>query len=246
MKTKHLPIIIGAAALYASATTGNAQEFQNMDFESPITTLASLTLYGQPVYTLPDWNVNLTGYYNVGYPNGVIYNSSSGVPLDTYYGIIVTGTSALAGDQSLGLASGNFESAGTVSISQTGIIPKGDNSVSFLLGDFAAISQNNGVAPQNPLDCFALSINGQNVPLVVTLDNGGVLTVAGNISQWAGQSVTLSIDNMVPGGNVESYGVIDDVAFSPQIVVVPESSGMGLLAGAISLSVVFLNRRKLS
>jgi hypothetical protein len=245
MKTKHIPIVIGAAALYASATTGKAQEFQNLDFESPITTLASLTLYGQPVYTLPNWNVSLNGYYNVGYPNGVIYNSPFGVPLDTYYGIIVSGTSALAGNQSLGLGSGNFASTGTISISQTGIIPNGDNSVSFLLGDFGAISQNNGLAPQNPLDYFALSINNQNVPLVVTLENGGVLTVAGNISEWAGQTVTLSLGNAVPNGNVESYGVIDDVTFSPQVVV-PESSGIGLLSGAISLSVVFLIRRKLS
>ena len=189
--------------------------------------------------------MSLTGYYNVGYPNGVIYNSPFGVPLDTYYGIIVSGTSALAGNQSLGLGSGSFASTGTISISQTGIIPNGDKSVSFLLGDFGAISQNNGVAPQIPLDYFALSINNQNVPLVVTLENGGALTVAGNISQWAGKSVTLSIGNTVPNGSVESYGVIDDLAFSPQVVV-PESSGTGVLAGTISLSVVFLNRRKRS
>ena len=76
-------------------------------------------------------------------------------------------------------------------------------------------------------------------------EGAAILTVAGDISEWAGQTVTLSLANTV-APFAESFGVIDDIAFSPQVVAVPEPSGMGLLAATISLSVVFVNRKKVN
>jgi hypothetical protein len=173
------------------------------------------------------------------------------VELDGTYGYIVSAGGApgafggtlypLDGDYSLALYATAVGQPVSLSISQTGTIPQGQNSVSFLLGDFNGL---NLPPSPNPLNYFSLSINNQNVPLVETSKNGQVLTVAGNISEWAGRTVTLSIAANTVSGGSESFGVIDDVAFSPQVVAVPEASGMGLLAAAISLSVVFLGKRK--
>jgi hypothetical protein len=186
----------------------------------------------------------------VGSTPGVYFDNPG--ELDANYGFIVPagGTPgvfggtihALDGRLSLALYATAFSVPVSISISQTGTIPVGQNSISFLLGYFGTYDLPPG---QNPLNFFSLSINSQNVPLVATSVNGQVLTVAGDISEWAGQTVTLSLANTV-APFAESFGVIDDIAFSPQVVAVPEPSGMGLLAATISLSVVFVNRKKVN
>jgi hypothetical protein len=248
MKNTHVRIVsIIAAAFYASVISGKAQAFQNLDFESELGSPIS----GSPpigFYNLPGWNVATVGDQYGASPGGVYYN---GTVLDGTGGYVVpaggydviTGATIgpLDGAQSLALYVSGYEAPASISITQTGTIPGGQNSVSFLLGYFATLN----LAPsQNPLNYFSLSINNQNVPLVVTSVDGQVLTVAGNISQWAGKTVTLSIANSITENQTESFGVIDDVAFSPQVVAVPEAFGMGLLTAALSLSAVFLNRRK--
>jgi hypothetical protein len=253
MKNKHIQTrFFIAASVYASIISGKAQDFANLDFEAglgaPISGSAPF-----PFYNLPDWSVNTTGDRNGASPGGVFDGSSNGnLTLDATYGYIVPPQGAyniiaggtifpLDGNFSLALYVSGLPAPASVSISQTGTIPSGQNSVSFLLGYFATFQ----LPPsQNPLNHFSLSINNQNVPLVVTSENGQVLTVAGNISQWAGQKVTLSIANSVTAVGSESLGAIDDVAFSPQVVAVPEASGMGLFTAAISLAAVFLNKRK--
>lgn len=249
MKNKHIQIVFAmAAALYASENSSKAQNFANLNFESDLGSPISDGLYSMaPFYNLPSWNVTTIGDEDGASSGGVYYNNTILDGTDAYIvpvgGYDVTGATInpLDGDQSLALYVSGYSATASISISQTGTIPNGQNSVSFLLGDFATFDLPSG---QNPLNYFSLSINNQNVPLEVTSENGQVLTVAGDISQWAGQSVTLTIANTdaVDTYLSESFGVIDDVAFSPQAV--PEPSGMGLLAAAISLSAVFLNKRK--
>jgi hypothetical protein len=249
MKNKHFQIVVVvAAAFFTSAICGKAQGFQNLDFESDL---------GSPIsgngdngfYNLPGWNVSTVGDEGGSSPGGVYYNNTVLDGTDAYivpaggYDVMGGTIGPLDGNQSLALYVSGFGYGplASISISQTGTIPDGENSVSFLLGDFATAYT---PPSQNALTYFSLSINGHYVPLVVTSVNGQVLTVAGNISQWAGQGVTLSIANGLLSGGVESFGVIDDVAFSPQVVAVPEPSEMELLATAISVFVVFVNKRK--
>ncbi len=263
MKNRHIQIIfVIAAALNSSEIFSKAQSFANLNFESALGSPINGGTEASDVgtfYDLPDWNVSTVGDQGSAFPGGVFYNTSILDGTDAYIvsgaGVyvpigVVPSISPLDGNQSLALYVSDVADTGTlvpssISISQTGVIPDGEKSVSFLLGYFATWYPPSG---QNPLSYFSVSINNQNVPLVVTSENGQVLTVAGDISQWAGQSVTLTIANSVtPGPDIdESFGVIDDVAFSRQVVIVPEPSGIGLLVTAISLSAVVLNKRKIA
>ena len=256
MKNKHIQIIfVIAAALNASEIFSKAQNFANLNFEcdlgTPIYTSGGIGAF----YNLPDWNVATVGDQAGAFPGGVFYNNSILDGTDAY--IVPAGVaggpfgpiSPLDGGQSLALYVSGYGGPdmwgpASISISQTGAIPDGQNSISFLLGYFA--TSGNLPPPQDSLSYFSLSINNQKVPLVVTSENGQVLTVAGDISQWTGQSVTLTIANSVPAAADESFGVIDDVAFSPQVVTAPEPSGIGLLVAATSLWAVFLNKRKIT
>jgi hypothetical protein len=231
MKNKHSQIVVViAAAFCTSAICGKAQGFQNLDFESDL---------GSPIngnnddpgafYNLPGWKVSTVGDPGGASSGGVYYNYTITDGTDAYiipaggYDVM-TGEAIdpLQGNQSLALyASGLNGALASISISQTGTIPEGENSVSFLLGYFGTYDL---TPSQNPLTYFSLSINGNYVPLAVTSVNGQVLTVAGNISQWAGQTVTLSIANGPLSDGAEAFGVIDDIAFSPQVVAVPEPS----------------------
>jgi hypothetical protein len=250
MKNKHLEImVVTAAALCTSVISGKAQGFGNLNFEAGFGSPISGNY--PPFYTLPDWNVNITGDQNGAAPGGVFDGSSiDNLTLDATYGYIVPPQGAfdviaggtmfpLDGNFSLALYVTGFPAPASISISQTATIPIGQNSVSFLLGYFGTF---NLPPSQNPLNHFSLSINSQ----VVTSENGQILTIAGDISQWAGQQVTLAIANSISGEGTESFGVVDDVAFSPQVFAVPEPSVMQLLGAAIAMSVVFVNKRKAS
>jgi hypothetical protein len=222
-----------------------AQSFQNLGFESALG-----TSIGGGLYSLPDWSVTAVGTAG-NVTSGGVYISPTA--LDSTYAYLVTasGTSdvfggtiySLAGGQSLALYDSGFGVPSSLSISQTATIPDGQNSVSFLLGDFRTLESSQ---PQSPLDYFSLSINNQNVPLIVTADNGGILTISGSISQWAGHSATLAISDSVPSFGEESFGVIDDVAFSTQIVSVPESSAITLIAAVMAGLIILSHEFKTS
>ncbi len=244
MKTKHLQIILGIATVYALPISSQARQFQNLDFESSL----GSPVFGNSFFNLPGWTVTTVGDPYSAFPGGVFdskfysLGGAYGYIIPIYGFDIMAGTTIdpLGGNQSVALYTTASPGPAAISISQTGTIPTGQNSVSFLLGYFETYGL---TTPQNPLSVFSLSINSQNVPLAVTLANGQVLTVAGNISQWAGQTVSLAVTETVGAGyNNEAFGVIDNVAFSP--VAVPESARIGLFAATLSLSVVFLKKRK--
>lgn len=247
MKNKYTRIIVvAAAAVSAMANSTRAQNFQNLDFEGSLGSPTSDN--PAPFYNLPGWTVATSGSSEAA-PGGVFYGGSPLIDGTSAFIALPSGFDsfnntkgfATYGAQSLVLYVSGFGTPESISISQTGTIPGGQNSVSFQLGYFATLYASQ---PQNPLDYFSLSINNKNVPVVVTSINGPDLTVAGNISEWAGQRVTLSIANSLVVG--ESLGVVDDIAFSPQVAAVPEPSVTGLLTVAISFSAVFLIKRKVS
>lgn len=250
MKTKCTQFVVGVAVTVfcASVMSGKAQGFANLNFETAIG--SPIANNGIPFYNLPDWNVNTVGDQDGASSGGVYYDNTVLDGTDGYivpaggYNVINGATiGPLDGNQSLALYVSGYYAPASISISQTGSIPSGQKSISFLLGYFNTV---NLPPAQNPLSYFSLSINNQNVPLAVESQNGQVLTIAGNISSWAGQTVTLVIANSVTENQSESFGVIDDVAFSPQAVVVPEPSITEMLTVGIAFSAVFLNKRKTS
>ena len=246
MKAKHIQTIIGVfAGAGIIVMSGKAQEFQNLDFESALGSPINNVVNG--FYNLPGWSVNTVGDQSGASSGGVFYNSSILDGTDAYivpvggYDVLpgsdghygsVPSFGPLDGDQSLALYVSGYNAPASISISQTGTIPNAQSSISFLLGFFNTYDL---PFSQNPLSYFSLSINNQNVPLVVTSVNGQVLTVAGNISQWAGQTVALSIADTVAIEQGEAFGVIDDVAFSPVAVPEPTTLAWGGFGGLLSL-----------
>lgn len=77
-----------------------------------------------------------------------------------------------------------------------------------------------------------VTLNGTPISLSEVSQSGGVITVAGDVSAFAGTSATLSfLCEATPGGGFpanENYFNLDDIQFSSSSV--PEPSVLGLFA----------------
>jgi hypothetical protein len=178
--------------------------FQNLDFEDA--TIAPTPVGGwvypaNPLQAFPDWTVG-------GHGTVVMYNDlSTGSPAISLMGpdFPNLGYTPLQGSYSVVLQyfggsdpPFNFQPP---TLSQTGTIPGDAESINFLVGP----SENNGV----------VEINGTSIPLNPIA--GGRL--AGDISEWAGQSVQLTFTTPSTG---QDFFYFDDVNFSTTAVPEPD------------------------
>lgn len=210
-------ITLIAAAFFTLWSNALGQGFVNLDFEGATiapTPPGGTTYPADPAQCFPGWTVG-------GSPDTVVsYNGTSiGAPAVDLMGPDFpngAGFTPLQGSYSVLLQ--YFDTAGgPPTLSQTGVIPAGTESINFLVGDGD--------------DEAAVTLNGINVPLVPVA--GGRL--AGNIpAGLAGTSATLTFSTMTggPGGGDLLY--FDDVQFSS--FTVPEPSEFALFAlGVVSL-----------
>ena len=126
------------------------------------------------------------------------------------------GYSPLQGSYSVLVQYSSLPRLGLPTLSQTGLIPTGAQSISFLVGAFYE-------------SAAAVTLNGIDIPLVPV--SGGRL--AGDISAFAGgvAQLTFSTSTSHLGDN---YLYFDDVQFSSQPI--PEPSGLAMFGvGALSL-----------
>lgn len=131
----------------------------------------------------------------------------------------------LDGNYCVQLSAVSFAPSGffkTSSISQTGDVPANAQSIQFLKID------DGGPAPTNAF----VTLNGSVINLVPIATNGNVVTMAGDVSAFAGTNAELTITSAgAPGGVAlagENYLTLDDISFSPNPV--PEPSALVLLA----------------
>jgi len=219
------------------------QGYQNLGFESK-PTYAGTDSDGFPIYTIPHWTVD----FNNTPQSGV--NSNLYV-LDYTTAALFIGSSAIDGGQSVFLAASSYEApvdgTSSESISQTGTVPITANSIQFKLTSILGFG---GTVDLNqPQNNFFIAMNSQIVPLQVMANNGSYLVLAGDVSQWAGQTAQLSIGVDVPSNYNGNYtaeilysGIIDSVVFSPNEV--PEPSILVLSAfGGISVSLLKFRRK---
>ena len=244
MKTKPKCATIAASAFWSVAITFSllqtvsAQGFINLNFEQ-----ASIAP-APPGYTpwdaanrisaasaLPFWSVS---------EDSTICTAVWGSPiaLDETSVALVSGTyPPIAGNYSVQLSayanapSGYYRSS---SISQAGVIPAGTRSIQFLI---ASPYQN--IQP-NPI----VTLNGAANALREISQSGGVITMAGDVSAFAGNTATLAFLCAATSGGTfpanENYFNLDDIQFSPSSI--PEPSGLALVAlGALLLG--FRRRR---
>ena len=111
----------------------------------------------------------------------------------------------------------------TASISQTGQIPLGSHSIQFLMMSPPVAG---GVIQASPI----VTINGTPIGLSPISTSGGVMTMAGDISAYAGTAVDLTILCQATPGSFpanENIFTLDSIQFSPQSV--PEPSSLELL-----------------
>jgi hypothetical protein len=209
----------GFPVLFLAALSAQAQgTFQNLDFElaNPGQTVESPNgypvAYNVPVANaLPYWNV----YYGDVQQNTVNFNSPGlGSTLVTLVG---EGWPAIDGNYSVLLQGGGTASA--ASITQTGTIPSGTESLFF------EAQPGEGI-----LDVL---IGAQIVP-ITAMGNGANYTLYGaNISAWAGDSESLTFSALEDLSQPNNWE-IDDISFSdvPEPSMVALTAIGGLLFGA--------------
>jgi hypothetical protein len=190
-----------AIIIVAHSLSGFAQgTFQNLNFEE-----ATPNPYSGPISAagaIPDWTAEIGGVpqaeiYQNGFSTGapevdLITANTQQPPLDGNYSVLLTGS---------------YDSA---SISQTGLIPSGTQSVFF----DAEHSGNGNLSVQ---------IGSQTIPFTSVTTEPNYTVYGANISAWSGQTEDLTFSAVVGGLN---NWEIDDISFSP--VAIPEPNPFAL------------------
>jgi hypothetical protein len=206
MKITYITIFMIAALFQLQHAVG--QNFVNLDFEqATVTTPVGGSIYpADPAQLFPGWTVGGSGTV-------VSYNDLSlGAPAVDLMGPDFPnfpGYTPLQGSYSVLL-----QYFGGVSppptLSQTGLIPAGTESINFLVGS----GESDAV----------MTVNGVNIPLVPI--SGGEL--AGDISAFAGTVAQLTFSTTSNTGYEENSLYFDDIQFSASPV--PEPSAVVLFS----------------
>jgi hypothetical protein len=247
MKTKLKYVPIAALAFWSVAISfsmlqaASGQSFVNLNFEqatvAPAPSGYTPSDAVNPISAtsaLPGWTVS---------EDSTICTAVWGSPvaLDETSVALVSGSfSPIHGSYSVQLSayadapSGLYRNS---SISQTGLIPIGTQSIQFLI---ASPSQA-GSVQSIPM----ITLNGTPISLFAISQSGGVITMAGDVSAFADTTADLTfLCKATTGGTFpanENYYNLDDIQFSPSPV--PEPSVLGLSALGALAALLFGFRR---
>jgi len=199
-----------AVSVTACVSVHGQGSFQNLDFEAARVVFTDPgNRYVATTNALPGWSA-LSG---VSQLSEVAYNAFTFVPDVGLYGL---NSLVISGSFGVSLSSRG-------SISQTGLVPVGSESLLFK-GWWPSLSP-------------SVSLGGQGLQFV-PLSNAPNYTLYGaNIPGLAGQTVSLTFSTQVGAHDV----FIDDIRFSPEAI--PEPSSLALLnCGGLLLAVHWLMR----
>ena len=203
---------------FALLRSASGQNFTNLNFESA--KIVSDPAYGPYIVyasdAIPGWTLgNNTGGNDIPYntislgaPSVALFSipllhepvpDGSSPPLDGRFSIDLYGGVPGGGNSIVG-----------VSISQTGLIPVGTESIFF-------IAQAGGIGD------LLVSLGGQNIPFTAISTEPDYTLYGGDVSTFAGQVEPLTFT--APGG-VGDYWELDDIQFSSSPV--PEPGVLGL------------------
>lgn len=191
-----------------------AQAFINLDFEQAVLTPVNPgdppdNYYFSVASALPGWTAQIGN-------SPVSYIHLSPYALDeTAVQLVAPGSGfpAIQGNFSVDLYGANFFSgvgSATASISQTGLVPVDAKSIKFLVNEsFQSI------------ESFpTLTLNGTVIPLLTESTSGGIVTLVGDVSSFAGTTEKLQFSatpTSVPGHDAtfENEFLLDSISFSP-------------------------------
>jgi hypothetical protein len=198
--------------------TASGQAFVNLDFESATLVPVPGDRYHtvQFAQAFPGWTKTMIGAIDTNALYDTMFLDSAGI------GIIDTKPSYLSeavigGNYTALLQSGlGYEGTSDATLSQTGLVPLGTESIQFKArAGFDASGR------------FAVILGGQTLPVTV-LGSGTNYTLYGaNVSQWAGQVAQLSFTVFaeIPHVNDETL-LLDNIQFSTQSVTIAPPAGL--------------------
>lgn len=201
--------------LLIGTSSGNSQWFLNTDFEKKpkFTTNVFTTVTA----TLQNWNWTPIGNYINTDTNSVAYNNIAlDAPAVTLQGTNSPYDPAIQGNYSVLLQGGSFaipQSEAGASISQTGEIPPGTESIMYWVKQTAFYAN----------ETFQMTFNGQPLPSIVTSSTANYNVYAADISADSGQTGLLQFS--VPW---QTAFMIDNIQFSDSPI--PEPSDLALIA----------------
>jgi hypothetical protein len=237
-----------ASLLFSSAQAVFAQGFANLNFEQASIVSASGGYTPADAYNallassaLPYWTVREDGTVCTAVWGAPVALDETSVALLTSNNGYYSGYVPLQGNYSVQFYAYADAPSGyyhTASISQTGQIPLGSQSIQFLMMSPPVAG---GAIQASPI----VTINGTPINLSTISSSGGVMTVAGDVSAFAGITVNLTFLCQATAGSFpsdENVFTLDNIQFSPQAV--PEPSGVCLLlVGGASLIWYWLMKR---
>ena len=227
-------IIWSVVMLFSLSQTVFGQGFLNFNFEQATIASAPSGYTPSDAYdpisatsALPNWVVR---------EDGTICTAVWGQPValdETSVALVSSSFSPIQGSYSVQLTayadapSGYFHNS---SISQTGLIPVGIQSIQFLIAN-----------PEPPLGGFqvnpVVTLNGTPISLSEISQSGGVMTMAGNVSAFAGTTATLTfLCAATQGGGFpanENFFNLDAIQFSVNAVPEPSTFAMTALGGLL-------------
>jgi len=211
------------------AGVSSAAAFANLDFEQAQIQNISGTggLFIQPGPALPDWTPKEDN-------NPVSQFPTASFPQVTYIELVsdnvfehTSGSSPIQGNFSVELsayAGGTPGQSQSASISQTGDVPAGTQTIHFLVRD-----PSGGVDASTP----TVTLNSTPIPIVPLSNNAGIIEYAGDVSLFAGTSPTLTFA-AIASGPIQNVYDLDSISFST--VAIPEPGCFFAAFGVIALA----------
>jgi len=203
--------------------SASGQGFVNLDFESA-TLVQPGAQYVQFAQAFPGWTVSIVAPLTTDALYDSMFLDSAGVSIiDTHAGYlagdVIAGKYTALLQSGLGyLTNGNPGFPSDTTLSQTGLVPLGTQSLQF-----------KAWTGFDPSGRFAVTLGGQTLSLTILGGGTNYVLYAANVSQWAGQTAQLSFTVFaeIPHRNDEEL-YLDDIQFSSQPVSV--SPGTNLVA----------------
>jgi len=208
--------VIALFAILADQDVNAQSSFENLNFEdaNPISAGNPDPYLVTAASALPDWSVYDTGVQQTE----IIYNGiSTGATAVTLVGTADAYVQPIDGNFSVilqGIVPGS-----SISISQTGLIPAGTQSLLFEAQPVLV-----PIGGPGPLE---LLVGTQVVPFAAVESEPGYTVYGANLSAWAGQTERISF--LASGGTYSNWE-LDDISFSTNVVASPEPNIVALSA----------------
>ena len=216
MKIRILTPILVLSSASVSLSQGT---FQNLDFEQANLSGFSPMSVVPTIDAFPGWQA----FFNTTPQSSVSYDAlSAGAPVIAIVDDEI-GYTPIQGNYTAFLeAAANGSGSGSATLSQTGLVPAGTESIQL-------------DANQQSGSLFVVSVGGQPIDMIPLQTFANYTLYGGNISAWSGQDATLSVTELplVNGQATLSLLQLDNISFSTTTVPEPNPFALTGVGGLL-------------